>query len=117
MREYPTEIQDVIQGVRMKKRTYVHVLISALVFLFTAAANADDVSGLLDPDQELIAGLESPTYSVSLKKVDQDSNDMMDSMLVDRAKGETVPKIVKQEQDDGMVIVLKSSKRVPKRKS
>lgn len=99
----------------MNKRTYFQVLIAAAILMFTMAANADDVSGLLDPDQELIAGLESPSYSVSLKKVNQDSADLMDSMMVDRSRGETAPRF-KKPVDDGMQIALRPAKRSSKRK-
>ncbi len=100
----------------MTKRTYIQVLIAAVLFLFSMAANADDVSGLLDSDQELIAGLESPSYSVSLKKVNQDSDSLMDSMIVDRSNGETAPRYQRND-DDGMQIALRPAKRTAKRKS
>ncbi|MEQ1876242.1 MAG: hypothetical protein ABL958_06320 [Bdellovibrionia bacterium] len=100
----------------MKKRTYVQVFIAAIIFLFSMAAHADDVSGLLDPDQELVAGLDSPSYSVTLKKVNQDSSDLMDSMIVDRSKGEQAPRIEK-DNNDGMIVGLRPAKRSGKRKS
>jgi hypothetical protein len=96
----------------MKQGTYVQIIIAAAMLFFSMAAHAkDQKTELTAVEQEMLAGLEESSFEVNVKKVNQDSDQLMDSMFVNRAKGETRPKKTEDADDDMTITVRRIVKR------